>query len=215
MPEPDPPEADLDDAIERALGESITRGLARGVRAGDQQKFEALYARLAPALAAWANLRIRVGLRSRLDPEDLMQEVWIRALTAFPNYDPERGPFRPWFFQVAKYVLLDAFRRLRPAPIQPGAPEETGGWRLSRVPDDGTSVSRQVARQDGLRAFLAEVEALEEDDRTLLVHCGLEGMRMADVAAKLGLSPAATEKRWQRLRARLATKRWPEGLLDE
>ena len=37
----------------------------------------------------------------------------------FGNYDPERGPFRPWLFQVAKYVLLDAFRRLRPGGAGP------------------------------------------------------------------------------------------------
>lgn len=193
--------------------ESITRDIARDIREGDLARFGDLYARVAPGLYAWANLRIRPSLRARIDPEDLLQEVWIRALRAFPNYDPARGPFRPWLFQVAKFVLLDAFRRLRPGEIQPQAGGETGGVHMSAIPDDATSVTGRVARLDGMRAFLDEVERLPDDDRAMVMHIGLEGLSIKEAAVQLDLSHAATEKRWQRLRQKLAARKWPAGLL--
>ena len=192
------------------LSESVTRDLARKVRDGDTEPFSDLYARVAPGLYAWANLRIRPSLRSRIDPEDLLQEVWIRALRAFPNYDPARGL---WLFQVAKYVLLDAFRRLRPGEIQPAADGESGGVHLSAIPDEATSVTSRVARLDGMRVFLEQVEQLPDDERALVLHLGLEGLSIKETAVQLDLSPAATEKRWQRLRRRLAERSWPAGLL--
>ena len=76
-----------------------------------------------------------------------------------------------------------------------------------------TAVSMRLSRDEGLAAFRAEVDALPEDDRKLVVHCGLEGLPLGEVAQRLGLSTEATGKRWQRLRARLAEGTLPEHLL--
>jgi RNA polymerase sigma factor (sigma-70 family) len=210
---------------QRASGisqQSITRGLVRGAQAGDESQFGALCTRLAPALYAWARLRIRPAMRARLDPEDLMQEVWIRALRAFPSYDPARGPFRPWLFAVAKHALLDALRKVRPEELaaaggggsSSGTGVGGGGVRVSQVPEDVTRVSQRVARSDAMAAFLERLTHLPAEDQSLLVHCGLEGMPVAQAAVQLGISPAAAEKRWQRLRARVAERNPPDGLLD-
>ncbi len=209
----DPPPPDPDD-------ESVTRHLARGAQAGDEARFSALCERLAPALYGWSVLRIPPELRARLQPEDLMQDVWLRALSAFGSYDADRGPLRPWLFQVAKYTLLDALRRgrVRVQPRQEPAPDggsdAGGGARLSQVPDDATAVSQRVARRDDVAAFLAHVETLPEEDRDLLVHHGLEGLSLGQAAERLGLEKAAAQKRWQRLRARLAEHGWPEGMFE-
>ena len=42
------------------------------------EHFEALYTNVTPTLYAWAELRIRPSLRARLEPQDLVQEVWLR-----------------------------------------------------------------------------------------------------------------------------------------
>ena len=66
---------------------SATRGLARNAQLGDAPSFEALYARLAPALLAWVRLRMLAPLRAHMDEQDVMAEVWLRALKAFSAYD--------------------------------------------------------------------------------------------------------------------------------
>ncbi|MEM7306614.1 MAG: sigma-70 family RNA polymerase sigma factor [Planctomycetota bacterium] len=187
-----------------------TRALQAGARAGGAE-LGALYERLAPALYSWACLRMPPELRARLEPADLLQDVWVRALRAIEHYDPERCSFRAWMFQVAKYALLDAHRRLRARPE--GGPAAGERRDLDHVPEEVTSISRRLAREEALALFVERARGLPDADRALLVHCGLEAMAVREAARQLGLSVAAAEKRWQRLRRALAAQGWAKGLL--
>ena len=64
-----------------------------------------------------------------------------------------------------------------------------------------------------MRQFLAQAGALEEVDRMLLIHCGLEDETCAQAAVKLGLSEDAAVKRWQRLKAKLRELPWSRTFL--
>ena len=44
---------------------------------------------------------------------------------------------------------------------------------------------------------------LAMDERNLVLYCGLEGYSCAQAAARLGISPEAATKRWQKLRERM------------
>lgn len=180
-----------------------TAEVARGARAGDEARFTELYERVAPALLAWLHLRLSPAARRRLDAEDVLQEIWLRALRAFPRFDPARGSFRGWIFQVAKYELLDTFRAQAGAAAQAGATAEADGAGLSQVPDGVTSFTRRLARDEDLGRLLDEVQALPAADQALVMHCGLEGRPASEAAVLLGLTHEATRKRWQRLRASL------------
>ena len=74
-------------------------------------------------------------------------------------------------------------------------------------------VSRRVSRDEELGRFREAVAALPEDERKLVLHCGLEGLPLREVGERLGISEEAAGKRWQRLRARLRTTELPEHLL--
>ena len=86
-------------------------------------------------------------------------------------------------------------------------------FRLQNVPDSATEVSRRVARHEGLQAVLRWAEGLDEEERKLFVHCGLEGMGYADVAERMQLQYDAVAKRWQKLRERAAAFALPRELL--
>lgn len=190
-----------------------TSRLVRGAR-GDRAGFGALYDRVAPALYAWAAVRIGPAARKRLDPEDLLQEVWCRAVQRFPDFDAERGTFRAWIFGIAHLVLLEGFRRLRTARDRGSdTTDDSLLLAVDDVPDEATSISRRVARDESVRSFLVEVGSLAEDDKVLLLSCGLEGLQHAEAAQVLGISKEAVSKRWQRLRARLKEQGGWEGLL--
>jgi RNA polymerase sigma-70 factor (ECF subfamily) len=170
-----------------------------------------LYPPLAPALHAWASLRLRPEDRPGLLPEDLTQDVWLRAVEAYRSFDPARTTFRAWLFAVAKNVLLEARKRVRRAVAAPGG---TGGLAaLHQVPAEITSVTRRVARDEEVQRFVARVHELDEVDRQTVLHCGLEQMNLAEAAARLGESYDATAKRWQRLRERIRGWGAPLGLV--
>lgn len=169
----------------------------------DREQFAVLYARLAPALHAWAALRISPGHRGRLDPEDVVQEVWWRAMDAFASFDPRKGAFRAWIFQIANRVLLNGFRSLyvRGQMRDPSRPFQVS------VPEhlvaEATSISERAARNESALRLLQQVERLDAEDRALFSYCALEGLTTAKAAHLLGIGEAAATKRWQRLRERL------------
>jgi DNA-directed RNA polymerase specialized sigma24 family protein len=88
------------------------------------------------------------------------------------------------------------------------------GGSLSQIPDDVSSFTRRVAREEGLKHFLAEVEGLPAQDRELLLLCGLEGRPTAEAAELLDLSHDAATKRWQRLREQLSQRTGLAALID-
>ncbi|MAG56321.1 MAG: hypothetical protein CMJ83_08535 [Planctomycetes bacterium] len=191
-----------------------TSHLARSLRRGNQARFGDLYERLGPAIYAWACVRVPGVLRSRIDPEDVVQEVWVRAHERFSTFDPERGTFRGWTFGIASHVVLKAMRRLRERSVSQGSQESI--FDLDDMPEEATSFSRRVARDDVLRRFVERLEALDEDERRLILHRGLEGRPLPEVAALVGIEPEAAKKRWQRLRDKLTLPGSPlDVLIDE
>jgi RNA polymerase sigma factor (sigma-70 family) len=176
-------------------------------------RFEALFAEVAPALYAWAELRIRPTLRARLDPQDLVQEVWIRGMQGFGRFDERGVSFRAWAFRIGKNILMEAIRATRNDIVDTPGGVTSRMLALEGVPQDVTSFTQRVAREESVRAFLDEAGQLAEVERMLLVHCGLEGETCAEAAVKLGLSEDAAIKRWQRLKAKLREESWSRTIL--
>lgn len=156
---------------------------------------------VAPALHAWAALRCRGPLGLAVEADDLFQDVALEAHLAYERYDPHAGSFRGWLFGVGARV---AANRLRAAARRDAVLGQRPLDSLGREPfDEVTTISRRVRRDEALRSFLASVEQLDETERALLIHRGLEGLEHAEVAELVGLSAEASSKRWQRLRDRL------------
>lgn len=188
-----------------------TEGLVAGARRGDAEAFGTLYRRIAPAVFAWVSLRLPTELRGRLDPEDVIQEIWARALDRFSRFDPARGSFRAWLFGVASRVLLESLRRTHRHQRGVAAGDEAP-LLPEDVPDDVTSQSRRLARDEAFARFLSQVRGLAEDERRLILFRGLEGLPHDEVARRLDISRETSMKRWQRLRERLTEVR--AGLLE-
>lgn len=181
-----------------------TEDLALKARDGDQEGFESLVERLAPSLLAWAQLRCR---RSGFLPEDLAQEVWLRACRIFDGYDAQRSTFRAWLFAVAKNVLREMSAKSRRVWVAP-RPDSNEG-RISRLAQSATSVASRAARAEGVERFVAWAQALDPTDRMVLIHCGLEGLTHAETGVRLSMSGEAVAKRWQRLRPDIVERGLP------
>ena len=203
-----------DESSNDPRAELMTSVLARRAKSGELARFGELYERVAPAVYGWASLRIRAGVRGRLEPDDIVAETWCRALRKVDEYDPARAPFRTWIFGLAKNVLLEALRALQ-SPERASGAGDTRAFALEDHPDEVTSFTKRVARRDGLAHFLERVQELGEEEKNLVVHCGLEGLTSAEVALRMNLSPEAVKKRWQRLRAELIARDLPRDLLVE
>ena len=218
----EPPTAHLAKAAQDDSGESPehhpeTEYLARAAKDGQEEQFAKLYERVAPSLFSWARLRIPPSVRPFLDEQDVVQEVWIRAVEIIDRYDPDKVNFRAWIFRVAKNVLLEAMRKLRADPRlrMEGGPS-TRLFVIQNCPDSVTLMSARMRRDERIKLFTGFVEELGSPDREILVHCGLEGLKAQEVANRIDLSPEAVTKRWQRLRETLRNNGMLKGIvIDE
>jgi len=194
----------------------VTSNLANQAKSGDVARFAQLYERVSPALFAWAELRIHRPMRAHVEPADLVQEVWLRAVRGLDGFDPDLGRFRSWIFQIAKHALFEAYRGMRRLPR---AAHPAGSTRalfaLENCPDDVSNASQLLARDDSIKHFVESARELAPDERRILLLCGLEQQTCADAARHLDLGEAAVIKRWQRLRKRLRERPWATNLLPE
>jgi RNA polymerase sigma-70 factor (ECF subfamily) len=178
-----------------------TKDIVRRVQDGPTG-FRELYERIAPSLLAWG--RLKLGPKSAVDgdPEDLLQEVWLIALTGFDRYDPGRSSFRAWIFGIAKNVMYEMWRQdMKRSPL-PRSPEATAA--LQAWPDVATTIRTRLSRSENLEVLMQRIEQFEPLDRKILLHCGFEEMSCQEVASQLGIGVSAARKRWQRLRSKLA-----------
>jgi len=191
-------------------GPEGTREIVRRARQDGAAGFRGLYERLAPSLHAWVRLRTAARSVAHGDPEDLLQEVWLRAFEEFPSYDPARSSFRAWIFGIAKNVLYETWRRegRRGESLSPG--ERSAA--LQAWPDVATTVRTRLARDESMDRFLNRAADFDATDRMLLLHCGFEDMSRPQAARQLGIGVEAAEKRWQRLRDWIVERNFAELL---
>jgi RNA polymerase sigma factor (sigma-70 family) len=193
-----------------------TTGLIERIAAGEAEAFGPLYRRLAPSLYVWVSLRVLPEIRHRLDPEDIVQEVWYRVCDKLETFDPRIGAFRSWVFGIANNLLRDELRKLRRRSRIAEVLENRETRNIVEgLADEATSVTRQVSRNEQIQELLEKSRGLGDLDRRLLLFRGLEGLTFAEVANRLDLDQDAVESRWRRLRARLRVHLLPRGLLED
>ena len=153
----------------------------------DDDDFAVLMAEFRPALMRFFARR----LISQNEIEDLVHDVFVRLVRnrRFADAEARKG----YVFQTANSVLVDYIRRrtVSQARVQENVdPDTCEGVDLG--PDRVLQGRQELARAV---ALLLE---LPERTRTVFILRRIEGMRFADIAARLGVSVSATEKHMQR-----------------
>lgn len=161
----------------------------------------------ADAVACYLRARLAPAVRASLTVEDMMQEVWLRAVRVRPA-TPIANP-RAWLVSIAAYVVLEGLRSLRRRPLGRQPVTEDGCFA---IPDEVTSVTRRVARAEQRQRFFAALDDLGDEERAILLHHGIEERPLTVLAERFGIGVEAMHKRWQRLRERLRTLGSPTDL---
>ncbi len=166
-----------------ALDEPRLQGLVRRLQDGDVGAFEQLYA-LTRADAA-RTLWHLVG--NRVDVEDLLQEAYLRLLTAVKSYRGE-SRFRTFFYRVCSNVALSHLRWKRRRP-------EDSVWELPETAAEGEDPERAAARQQAARLVELAMERLKPKKRIVFVYYELCGMSPDEIAEAVGSSPNTVRSR--------------------
>ena len=143
----------------------------------------AAYGRLLSALAA----HLRAFFRRRLsrDPEsveDLVQETLIAVHNQRHTFESDQ-PFTPWVHAIAKYKLIDAFRRRSARPEEP-LPEDDELGVLAESATEAATAERDIAK------LLATLPA---HFRLPIEHVKLQGLSVQEASVRTGMSVSAVK----------------------
>lgn len=174
--------------------------LVERVRGGDREALaEFITARRAPLLA-YIDKNLGAALRTKIEPEDVLQEVSaeaVRSLSSAPLED--RDPFG-WLCQIAQRRMIDAHRRLF------GAQKRAAGREVSLATPVGdssrrelidmlvasmTTASRAFSRDQKRIRLEAVMQELPTEQREALRLRYVSGLPSKEIAQRLGKTDGA------------------------
>lgn len=143
------------------------------------------------------------------DVEDLLQNTFVAAIRAFPNFRGEAA-VRTW---LARIAVRTAQERSRKPDRRRRVFLEVVGERL--VDEQGADPERNSASRQHAGRVQRHLQAIAPRKRVAFVLHVLEGHPIEEVAAMVGASRAATKSRvfWAR-RELMARMRKDPGLCD-
>jgi len=116
--------------------------------------------------------------------EDVTSEVFMKALTSIGRYRDTGRPFAAWLYQIAACSVVDRYRALKPV-------EDIDDQR--ELVAAGPAPEDVAAQRDELRRVWSVVEELPRGQRMAMVLRFQEDMRIEDIAAAMGKTPAAVK----------------------
>lgn len=156
------------------------------MRAARELRFRAVADEATPAIGAY--IKRRVYPLSYSDVDDLVEEVLIIAWRRLD--DIPAGAEVPWLIGVARNVLRNAHRKFRRGEAITAA---------MPPPHHDSSAEDNVIADEGVRAAL---EALNDDDRDIVLLHAWDGRSAAEIGVILGVTTNAAAVRLSRAQER-------------
>ncbi|HJZ89512.1 MAG TPA: sigma-70 family RNA polymerase sigma factor [Gemmataceae bacterium] len=204
---------------------SETNRLLQRAASGDNASWGTVLQRHEDKLRRMVGFRMDVRLQGRIDPSDVVQEVYLAASRSLPEYLRQPAmPFYLWLRGIAGHKLLELHRHHLGTPMRDARrevslyrgslPETTSAalaahllGRLSRPSEAAVRVEMKLRLQEALNQ-------MDPMDREVLALRHFEHLTNAEAAEVLGIREGAAGKRYlralERLRETLANM--PGGL---
>ncbi len=133
---------------------------------------------------------IYMRILNREDAEDITEDTFIKAMTAFGSYDPEKSSYITWLCTIARNCMVDHIRKSHRDKIVPFDETYEAGEIDSEIEKLTDDTERQV---------YDIMSHLKQDERELLSMRYKLNMDYNQIAAVTGISPKAAAKRVERI----------------
>ncbi|MBI4584905.1 MAG: sigma-70 family RNA polymerase sigma factor [Planctomycetes bacterium] len=157
-------------------------GKAKG---GDRTAFDRLFSNAQDQLVNFIRSRMGPALRQRLDPEDVLQETFLRAFRSMAQFEWKgEESFERWLEGIAGHTLADAARNSR------GRKE----LQIGRDPAAETvSPSKHLRREERFGRLRKSLQGLSPDHQTVIMLSRIEGLTIKEIAGRMERSESAVK----------------------
>ena len=169
------------------------------LKTGDRAEFARL-------VEATSNHIYRLALKILRDPqdaEDVLQESYIKALRALPEFEG-RSSLSTWLYRIAVNEALMLLRKRRVNLVSVEEDPEEDDLQAGMVLTDWCCLPEDELLSAESRQRLEQaVDALPETLRVVFMLRDMEGLSIRETAGMLGLTETAVKTRLLRARLRL------------
>lgn len=148
----------------------------------------------------------RLGLKMLKNPqdaEDILQETFIKAFKALPNFEG-RSKISTWLFRIATNEALMFLRRKKPDSISVEQPVENDEDQTPlQIVDWCCLPEGELMSAEALTFLEKSTGELPESLRVVFLLRDIEGLSTRETANVLGLTETAVKTRLSRARLRL------------
>jgi RNA polymerase sigma-70 factor (ECF subfamily) len=186
--------------------------LLQAARTGDTQALGRLLELYRNYLRLLARLQVGRKLQGKADPSDLVQEAFLAAQRAFPEFrGSTEGELVEWLRQILASKLVDLARRYlgtrrRDVRLERQLADDLDDSSRAlgaALPAAESTPSERAVRREGAVLLADAIKSLPADHGEVIILRHLEGLALADVAERLGRSIDSVKKLWVRGIARL------------
>ena len=159
--------------------------LLHRAKEGDRAAFESLMERYESRVRLFVGSRTRYRLGPKLDTEEILQETFVRVYQSLGRLE-WRGEdaFFQWLCSIAKHAVLKATEKSR----KDRAIDEADG-----LPAGDVSPSRLVRRNERFDRLQTSLDDLPEDYREVIRLARIDGLRIKEIAERMGRTPNAVK----------------------
>jgi RNA polymerase sigma-70 factor, ECF subfamily len=201
-------------------------GLEDRLKQGDTEALAVLFSQHRERLWRMVNFRMDRRLFGRIDPDDVLQEVYLAAAQRISHYkdDSSLSPF-VWLRMMLMQTMIDIHRhhlgvQMRDAEREisvPGRryPQATSISMAAQFMGKFTSPSQVAVREETLGRVEQAIAAMDPLDQEVLALRHFEELNNSEVAEVLGIQQKAASIRYVRAlkRLRMVLSNMP-GFLD-
>ena len=165
--------------------ETRAREQVERARNGDSQAFAELFEPQRQYLLATIRRRLSPAIQQRIDPEDVLQDSFVRGLHSFSRFEWQgENSLRRWLEAIATHVTLDVVRH-------------HGRRKTLRLEQDlmgdGAPPSRSMRRQERRERLQNSLRSLSPDYRTVLELSRMQELSIREIAQRMDRTESAVK----------------------
>ena len=171
---------------------------------GEKETFEVVYEKYFSNIYNY----IYGQILHRERAEDLVSDIFIKAMTHYDSFDPSRASVKTWLTNIARNALIDEYRK--------------SGIRMHQSLDDEESNFVEPSYEDEYQVFKeADQQAvyqllsmLTPAERELAGMIYFQNMKNPEIGEVLGINAKAVSERHRRLLVKMRQRAQKAGITE-
>lgn len=161
---------------------SVTHELWRRAKAGDQAAFDELFSIHTERLLVFIAARLGERLRTRVEPQDVLQDSYAAAWQSFSKFDyADDGAFLRWMCRIIDHRVRDAHDYFTAAKRQ-----------VHEVPQSApTGPVTALARAENRERLQAAIAQLSDEHREVILLRYFQGLSAEEAGERMQRSAGA------------------------